>query len=184
MMGNVNYQAFVLVLEVEKKSGYFIYIFCPIYGNAHYEFQFVVTKLLEKCREYVTTKQSSLTQWHPVLGWFSRPLDQHLNDALSTVKTQLQLLWSGPVIRVMFSTLTELVKDQVSFGLGTRKNGEEEKGIFFLHSFPLLFFFSFLFCLFFFLSFFFFSFTYYHYVYAMAWLDSFPDGCLPIPDAC
>lgn len=76
------------------------------------QFNFVVTKLLEKCREYVTTKQSSLTQWHPVLGWFSRPLDQHLNDALSTVKTQLQLLWSGPVIRVMFSTLTELVKDQ------------------------------------------------------------------------
>ncbi|XP_042211547.1 ubiquitin-protein ligase E3B-like [Homarus americanus] len=73
---------------------------------------FVVKRLLEKCGEYVTTKQSSLTQWHPVLGWFSRPLDQHLNESLALVKSQLQLLWSGSVIRVMFSSLSNLVIDQ------------------------------------------------------------------------
>lgn len=73
----------------------------------------MVKRLLEKCGEYVTTKQSSLTQWHPVLGWFSRPLDQHLNESLAVVKSQLQLLWSGPIVRVMFAALTKLVKEQV-----------------------------------------------------------------------
>ncbi|XP_064107613.1 ubiquitin-protein ligase E3B-like isoform X2 [Macrobrachium nipponense] len=76
------------------------------------KFNYVVTRLLEKCGEYVTTKQSSLTQWHPVLGWFSRPLDQHLNESLSLVKTQLQLLWCGPLIKLMFSTLTNVIKEQ------------------------------------------------------------------------
>ncbi|KAK8739159.1 hypothetical protein OTU49_003508, partial [Cherax quadricarinatus] len=76
------------------------------------KFNFVVKRLLEKCGEYVTTKQSSLTQWHPVLGWFSRPLDQHLNESLTLVKSQLQLLWSGSIIRVMFSCLSDLMADQ------------------------------------------------------------------------
>ncbi|KAG0715753.1 Ubiquitin-protein ligase E3B [Chionoecetes opilio] len=76
------------------------------------EFNFVVKRLLERCGEYVTTKQSSsLTQWHPVLGWFSQPFDQHLNEAMFLVKTQLQLLWSGVVIKVMFSSLISLVAE-------------------------------------------------------------------------
>ncbi|XP_076061977.1 ubiquitin-protein ligase E3B [Oratosquilla oratoria] len=81
-------------------------------GLAFPTFNSVVTCLLEKCGEYVTTKQSSLTQWHPVLGWFSRPLDQHLNDALPLVKAQLQLLWSGPIIRIMFGSLWQLCKEE------------------------------------------------------------------------
>lgn len=76
------------------------------------KFNYVVSRLLCKCGEYVTTKQSSLTQWHPVLGWFSRPLDQHLNEAMPLVKAQLQLLWSGPILRIMFTALRNLVKDQ------------------------------------------------------------------------
>ncbi|KAK4297692.1 hypothetical protein Pmani_029911 [Petrolisthes manimaculis] len=85
------------------------------------KFNFVVKRLLEKCGEYVTTKQSSLTQWHPVLGWFSRPLDQHLNESLAIVKSQLQLLWSGSIVRVMFAALTRLVKEQEVSG-GDVKN--------------------------------------------------------------
>lgn len=78
--------------------------------------QFVVKRLLEKCGEYVTTKQSSnLTQWHPVLGWFSRPLDHHLNEPMALVKSQLQLLWSGVVLKVMFSALTSMIAEQVSY---------------------------------------------------------------------
>uniref|UniRef100_A0A0P4WEM7 Ubiquitin-protein ligase E3B n=1 Tax=Scylla olivacea TaxID=85551 RepID=A0A0P4WEM7_SCYOL len=77
------------------------------------EFNFVVKRLLEKCGEYVTTKQSSnLTQWHPVLGWFSRPLDHHLNEPMALVKSQLQLLWSGVVLKVMFSALTNMIVEQ------------------------------------------------------------------------
>lgn len=77
--------------------------------------QFVVKRLLEKCGEYVTTKQSSnLTHWHLVLGWFSRPIDSYLDESLELVKAQLQLLWSGAVIKVMFSSLTSLIAAQVS----------------------------------------------------------------------
>ncbi|XP_069160891.1 ubiquitin-protein ligase E3B [Procambarus clarkii] len=78
------------------------------------KFNFVVKRLLEKCGEYVTTKQSSLTQWHPVLGWFSRPLDQHLNESLTLVKSQLQLLWSSSIIKVMFSYLSNVVDQEPS----------------------------------------------------------------------
>ncbi|KAK7074559.1 Ubiquitin-protein ligase E3B, partial [Halocaridina rubra] len=92
-------------LSFEERDAIFLKLAFP-------KFNFVVTRLLEKCGEYVTTKQSSLTQWHPVLGWFSRPLDQHINESLGLVKTQLQLLWSGPVIKIMFSTLTNMVRDQ------------------------------------------------------------------------
>ncbi|MPC42250.1 Ubiquitin-protein ligase E3B [Portunus trituberculatus] len=75
--------------------------------------EFVVKRLLEKCGEYVTTKQSSnLTQWHPVLGWFSRPLDHHLNEPMALVKSQLQLLWCGVVLKVMFSALTSMIAEQ------------------------------------------------------------------------
>ena len=31
----------------------------------------VITRLLESCGQYVTAKQSNLSHWHPVLGWFS-----------------------------------------------------------------------------------------------------------------
>ncbi|RXG67758.1 Ubiquitin-protein ligase E3B [Armadillidium vulgare] len=72
-------------------------------------FSYVVNQLLNKCGEYVSTKQSRLTQWHPLLGWFSQSLDQHLNDALPLVRTQLELLWSTPILRVMFQCLSDVV---------------------------------------------------------------------------
>ena len=68
--------------------------------------QFVVANLLLKCGEYVTTNQSSLTQWHELLGWFSQPFDQYLNEAMPLVRTQLQLLWSAPILKIMFQPLT------------------------------------------------------------------------------
>lgn len=37
--------------------------------------QEVVTKLLNYCQSYVAKKQSNLTNWHPVLGWFKQPTD-------------------------------------------------------------------------------------------------------------
>lgn len=39
---------------------------------------FVFTRLLESCGQYVTAKQSNLSHWHPVLGWFSVSLDKYL----------------------------------------------------------------------------------------------------------
>ena len=37
-----------------------------------------LTQLLTYLGQYVTAKQSPLSHWHPVLGWFSVSLDKHL----------------------------------------------------------------------------------------------------------
>ena len=38
----------------------------------------LLTRLLENCGQYVTAKQSNMSHWHPVLGWFSVSLDSYL----------------------------------------------------------------------------------------------------------
>ena len=64
-----------------------------------------MTQLLLKCSEHVTSNQSSLTQWHELLGWFSQPFDKYLIDSMSSVRIQLQLLWSSPMLKIMFQPL-------------------------------------------------------------------------------
>lgn len=41
---------------------------------------------MESCQHYVVTKQSNLTHWHLILGWFAQKIDPHLQDALPHVK--------------------------------------------------------------------------------------------------
>lgn len=80
-------------------------------------FTFVVTRLMESCQHYVVTKQSNLTHWHPVLGWFSQSMDYSLHEAMPYVKTQLYLLWSGPMVSVLLGqTLHELVDSSTDSG--------------------------------------------------------------------
>lgn len=67
-------------------------------------FTMVITKLMESCQHYVVTKQSNLTHWHPVLGWFAQAMDPGLQDAISHVKQQLFLLWSNPVTTVLLAS--------------------------------------------------------------------------------
>ncbi|KAL1132531.1 hypothetical protein AAG570_010486 [Ranatra chinensis] len=67
----------------------------------------VITSLLGCCQNYVVNKQSNLTHWHPVLGWFSQKTDSGLNEALTHVKGQLYLLWSQPVISTMLGNILE-----------------------------------------------------------------------------
>ncbi|XP_023230770.1 ubiquitin-protein ligase E3B-like [Centruroides sculpturatus] len=73
-----------------------------------YVFQNVITRLLESCQKYVVNKQSNLTHWHPILGWFAQSIDHGLHESLIYVKKQLQLLWSGQMIKVVFSHLFEM----------------------------------------------------------------------------
>ena len=47
-----------------------------------YLFQCVTTKLFESCQKYVVSKQSSLTHWHPVLGWFAQNVDQGFDPCI------------------------------------------------------------------------------------------------------
>lgn len=61
----------------------------------------VVTRLLETIQHYVVTKQSNLTHWHPMLGWFSQAPDQSLFESIALVKKQIHLLWSQSIVRVL-----------------------------------------------------------------------------------
>ncbi|KAL1490103.1 hypothetical protein ABEB36_012844 [Hypothenemus hampei] len=64
-------------------------------------FTVVITGLLESCQNYVVNKQSALTHWHPILGWFAQPIDPCINAAISYVKTQLQLLWNVEMLEII-----------------------------------------------------------------------------------
>ena len=95
---------------------------------------FVITRLMESCGQvslkvlpsvkpkswtrnknrvihfqYVTAKQSNLSHWHPVLGWFSVSLDAFLQDSMERVRTQLSRLWSPHCVRLFSAPLTEIV---------------------------------------------------------------------------
>ncbi|CAH1155824.1 unnamed protein product [Phaedon cochleariae] len=73
-------------------------------------FTVVVTGLLESCQNYVVSKQSTLTHWHPVLGWFAQPMDPSLHSAMPHVKIQLHLLWNIEIIQILLgNSLSVLV---------------------------------------------------------------------------
>ncbi|XP_072163453.1 ubiquitin-protein ligase E3B-like [Diadema setosum] len=62
-------------------------------------FMKVTTVLLNHCLTFVGKKKSNTTSWHPVLGWFSQPFDNRLQDAMGHVTQQLQLLWGQSVLQ-------------------------------------------------------------------------------------
>jgi len=64
-----------------------------------------LTHLLSSLGQYVTAKQSPLSHWHPVLGWFSVSLDKHLQSSMSLVKSQLSRLWSPDCLLVLTADL-------------------------------------------------------------------------------
>lgn len=72
----------------------------------------VVTKLLYYCQSYVAKKQSNLTNWHPVLGWFKQPTDERLNSSISHVRQQLQSLWSRKVVNLLFEDLMVMTETE------------------------------------------------------------------------
>ncbi|XP_021042431.1 ubiquitin-protein ligase E3B [Mus pahari] len=65
----------------------------------------LLTRMLCYCQQYVSQKKSNLTHWHPVLGWFSQPVDYGLNDSMYLITKQLQFLWAVPLIRILFSDI-------------------------------------------------------------------------------
>lgn len=84
------------------------------------KFNSIVRRFMDKIGEYVTNKQgkpgssgnksnNSSSQWHPVLGWFSQQLDHHLQESMTYVRSQLYLLWSQPLLGVLFSALPPLL---------------------------------------------------------------------------
>lgn len=69
--------------------------------NQNTNLQVVINNLLQNCKNYVVSKQSNLTHWHPILGWFSQPIDPSLREAMPHVRAQLFLLWSQPLISAL-----------------------------------------------------------------------------------
>ncbi|KAK9513093.1 hypothetical protein O3M35_001362 [Rhynocoris fuscipes] len=67
----------------------------------------VVTNLLTSCGSYVVSKQSNLTHWHPILGWFSQRMDTGMHECVGYVKSQLYLLWSAPLVTTLLSNLLD-----------------------------------------------------------------------------
>lgn len=63
------------------------------------------TRILESCGRYVSGKQSSLTHWHPVLGWFAQPPDQNLQAAIIHMKHQLRLLWNAHMVQSLLGKI-------------------------------------------------------------------------------
>ncbi|KAK7598284.1 hypothetical protein V9T40_006519 [Parthenolecanium corni] len=68
--------------------------------NLNLSFMNALSFLLAQCKQYVLAHRSSnLTQWHPILGWFSQSgYDSSLHEAVPLIKKQLSLLWTKPFI--------------------------------------------------------------------------------------
>lgn len=45
--------------------------------------QLVVSRFLDSCQQYVVCKKGNLSNWHPILGWFSQSFDVYLPPAMS-----------------------------------------------------------------------------------------------------
>lgn len=81
-------------------------------------FQCLVSRLLEHCQRYVASKQSNLTQWHPILGWFSSgdksnsTLD--VQETTPLVKQQLAFLWTNPLAQHLIACLPTAEREEQS----------------------------------------------------------------------
>ncbi|CAN8015682.1 unnamed protein product [Ixodes persulcatus] len=96
-------------LKLATKFQFLFFFFFQNLSSRLLDFVHVATKLLESCQKYVVNKRSNLTHWHPILGWFAQSIDHGLHESLVSVKQQLQLLWSGPLVQVLFSPLVDVL---------------------------------------------------------------------------
>ncbi|KAK2176480.1 hypothetical protein NP493_662g01045 [Ridgeia piscesae] len=94
------------------------------------DFMRVVTRLLNRCQTYVKSNKSSLTHWHPVLGWFSQRADQRLHEAMPFVVKQLRLLWNVKMIHLLFEDLFAYNDQQVASQMAKSDHSTERKSIF------------------------------------------------------
>lgn len=78
-------------------------------------FVLVTTRFLDACQQYVVCKKGNLSNWHPVLGWFSQGLDAHLPPAMGNLRVQLSLLWGGALLKKLLAVpLREMLDAGVS----------------------------------------------------------------------
>ncbi|XP_049867026.1 ubiquitin-protein ligase E3B [Pectinophora gossypiella] len=84
-------------------------------------FVLVVTRFLDSCQQYVVCKKGNLSNWHPILGWFSQSFDAYLPPAMGNLRNQLSLLWGAPMLKKLLATP---LKEMIDAGV----TGEEGAG--------------------------------------------------------
>lgn len=95
--------------------------------------QCLVCRLLEHCQRYVASKQSNLTQWHPILGWFSSGdktsslLD--VQETIPLVKQQLGFLWTNPLAMQLTSCLPVAERDAPNVNPAQMEAAQEDKNL-------------------------------------------------------
>uniref|UniRef100_A0A5S6QH07 Ubiquitin-protein ligase E3B n=1 Tax=Trichuris muris TaxID=70415 RepID=A0A5S6QH07_TRIMR len=62
-------------------------------------------QIVTHCGKDVVYRQTSVTYWHPFLGWYSSKLGDNLQDALPHVLKQMQLLWHHLMVSYFFHDL-------------------------------------------------------------------------------
>ncbi|XP_050678480.1 ubiquitin-protein ligase E3B isoform X2 [Leptidea sinapis] len=77
-------------------------------------FVLVVTRFLDSCQQYVVCKKGNLSNWHPVLGWFSQSFDAYLPPTMTNLRVQLSLLWGVPLLKRM---LGDPLKEMLDAGV-------------------------------------------------------------------
>ncbi|XP_004930382.1 ubiquitin-protein ligase E3B [Bombyx mori] len=73
-------------------------------------FILVSTRFLDSCQQYVVCKKGNLSNWHPILGWFSQSLDAYLPHAMTNLRNQLSLLWGTQLLnKILAVPLKEML---------------------------------------------------------------------------
>ncbi|VDM45036.1 unnamed protein product [Toxocara canis] len=73
----------------------------------------VMNKILAKCDEFVVKKQGgSRSHWHPIFGWYCKPLSHSIEGSLPLASKQLQYLWSKPVVTCLFDKVLHCGESQ------------------------------------------------------------------------
>lgn len=89
-------------------------------------------RLLEHCQRYVASKQSNLTQWHPILGWFSSteksPLLLDVQETTPLVKQQLAFLWTMPLVQHLTACLPVVERQELN-NVDPRKEVPDDKNL-------------------------------------------------------
>ncbi|XP_041977850.1 ubiquitin-protein ligase E3B [Aricia agestis] len=92
--------------------------------NTYYPtFVLVVTRFLDSCQQYVVCKQGNLSNWHPILGWFSQGFDVYLPPTMGNLRTQLSLLWGAPLLKKL---LANPLKEMLDAGVSSEEAGPSQ----------------------------------------------------------
>lgn len=81
--------------------------------------QLVVTRILDSCQQYVVTKKGNLSNWHPILGWFSQSFDSYLTPTMGNLRNQLSLLWCVPMLKTV---LADPLKQMLEAGISIEES--------------------------------------------------------------